>query len=902
MRKGSYIFTLIVIIIVQLINPCSLGITTVSAEATNPPDFLITRAMDKEIYNQWDKAKITYNITPTGQYTPLPQSASDIIIAMNIYSGMSSTQLSYTKNAAIDFINKIKTANAGNKIGFVSFGYKVNKTIPLTDNLDYISSYITGINSSSMVTGSNFQDALEKSQLILEGSTTKNKYIVFISDGYADYFTSYKWLGKYNNKNTKYENGVYYYTDTPKVTQPAYDNATTACNTLANKGIVLYSVGIGSGANMTFLRSMSQATRGEAYQTALPDSVVQVMTNKQSGSNTVKLSGLVIKDKLPEGITVTSDSGVVPDSLGNISIVLPDILYSSDGTTPTSFTYVLEVSLDNAGSYTLSNAGIDYLDIDSTTKSKPINDLSFTVNPNNNPPPGLTVNKQISKTELIEGEIASLTYTITPTGSFYKGAARKPLDMVIAIDRSYGMYEGNKLVNSKQEAESLVNIFKTANQGDRISLVIFNRYSKIEIPLTTDYDAIINRIRQIEVDDGYGYDAGTNLEIGLKASETALEGSTNQKHIVCFTDGVPSHYTDTISTSTYVDYYYYSYYSGYTKQSVRYSSWYYEPSNVNFYGSSMLDYNLQYREYAYSNTNDRGYIDARGQANSIKSKGIMLDTVCATGGTDTNLSFMQELASIGGGNSYTTETSMELSNKYEAIVNGTAQVLKNITITEALPSNIEIIANPNVSVIGSTMTINVPNITFEKDKGTPAQITVSVDLRFIASGEYQLSNTSRLDYTNYDGNAATPISIPKLTVTVIKAAPINGDIKAYNGSKRVSAIRKGKFDTIISLYVVNSGKLNLKLNAVSGSEELYNSLSTTTYVWDSQDNLYKLTKTTEGIFITTDYQLAKGSYEMVVRFNIGDISEKSYFLQIDLGLGAANPSIRVDVVAMPILL
>lgn len=906
MRSRTFIFLLIAIIIVQLINPSSLDITTVNAEVTNPSDLLISRTMDKLIYSQGDIAKITYNITPTGQYvTPIPI-GSDIVIALNIYSGMSASKLSSAKNAAIDFINKVKAANAYNKIGLVVFGYKVNNTIALTDNFDSISTYISAINSTDLSAGSNFQDALEKSQAVLAAGKGADQYIVFISDGYPNYFTSTKWLGKYNNENAKYEDGVYYYSDMPKVTKPAYDNATTACNTLADKGIVLYAVGIGTDTevDMTFLSSMSQATGGIAYQTALPDTAVQVMTQIPPSTSTVKLSGLVIKDKLPVDIAVVNNSTVIPDSLGNISIALPDIIYNSDGTMPSSFSYVLEISLKNAGSYTLDNARIEYLDINLIAESKPINDLSFTVNTNYNLPPGLAISKQISKAELIEGETASLTYTITPMGSFNEGAVRKPLDIVIAIDRSNGMNEDNKLVNSKQEAESLVNIFKAVNQGDRISLVTFDRYSRILVPLTSDYDTIINSIRQIQANDGSGFDAGTNIEIGLKTAETALTGSINQKHIVYFSDGVPSYYTDTISTSSNVEYYLYSDYSGYTIKHVKYNNWYYEPSNVNFYGSSMLDYNLQYGEYSLEQgVGHRGYIDAREQASSIKSKGIVLNTVCATGGTDTDLSFMQELAGLGGGTAYTTDTFGELDYRYDAIIDGSApQVLSNITITEALPLNINIIENPYISIDGSTITINIPDIIFEKDKGTPAPITVSVELSFSTAGIYQLSDISRLDYTSYDGSAGSSINIPMLTVTVIKSPAINGDIKVYDGSKQVSVIRKGKFDTIISFYVVNKGKLNLKLNAVPGSEEMFNSLSTASEVWDIYGNPYKLTKTPEGIFITTDYKLAKGSYEIVVKCSIGNIIEKSYYLQLDFGAEAANPSIRVDVVAMPILL
>lgn len=911
MKRSIAILLMVIFLAVQLLNIGGFGYSIVNADTTPAPDFSISRTIDKQTYNQGEIAKITYTITPTGKLTVPVQSNCDIVLIMDTSTGMAGSKLTNAKSAAINFINKIKAANANNKIGFVTFGYKVNKTIPLTTDLNSITSYIQGLKDSSLISGSNFQDAFEKSEAILSSGTAPNKYIVFLSDGEPNYFNSNVKIKQYEkNEFKKYENGVYYYTSFPAKTEKAYNNAFDKCKDFRDKKIIMYSIGLGTGdeVDMHFLEKMSKMTGGTAYQAFMPDSLISVFTQISNNITNAKISNLVIYDKLPAGISVVNGSTVVPDSNGNISIALPDIIFPANGPTPSAFTYVLELNLNNAGTYVMNNARIDYKDINSVPKSKPINSLSFSVNPNIQKP-GLTASKQIDKTQLYEGESATLTYTLTPTGSFFAGDARKAKDIVLLIDKSYGMTEDDKIANAKQAAEDFINIFKSANQGDKISVITFNRYARVESTLTTNYDSLINKIRGIQTDDGYSFDSGTNIELGLRTAQEILQGGSNEKQIILLSDGVPTNYLDSINTSNWVTYYYYPNlsYGAYIPLDIPYWYWYYNgPSNKGYLGSSMLDYGLKYGEYSYQQGNNRkGYEDTLNIAASIENGNIAINTVCVGGSNSADEEFMEEIAEAGGGKAYSTDTPEELIRLFEDIAKGISfQKLSNIVITETLPANVEILPSDRISINGNTVTIKFPDIIFEKNKGTPSPITVSFNIKFNTEGEYQLSNVSKVDYLDYKGIQAAPINLEKLTVTVMKGAGElqNVDIKAIDGSKQVKVIKKGKFDAIVTFDVVKKGKLSLLLNAPAGSEELYNSLSIPTQITDQNGNNYKLTKTAEGIMLTTNQPLQIGSYSVPIKFTIGNIAVQSYYLQIDMNQGAGNPKLRVDVVTLPIIL
>ncbi|MDF2521195.1 MAG: hypothetical protein K0R84_1823, partial [Clostridia bacterium] len=227
-----------------------------------------------------------------------------------------------------------------------------------------------------------------------------------------------------------------------------------------------------------------------------------------------------------------------------------------------------------------------------------------------------------------------------------------------------------------------------------------------------------------------------------------------------------------------------------------------------------------------------------------------------------------------------------------------------IRITETLPESIEIIADESINVNGRTVTIEIPDIIFEKGKGTPSPITVDLQLRFNQEGIYQLSEVSKLEYTDWTGAEAAPVNMDKLTVTVKKGQgeAINAEIRAFDGDHDVTVISKGKFDAVISFAMQKAGRLNLQICTSAGSEELFAALSTASQITDGYGNIYKVTKTEEGFFLTTDKPLTMGSYTVKIKFSIGSIPQKSYYLQMGSGTVTQEEKLRIEVVPMPILL
>lgn len=111
------------------------------------------------------------------------------------------------------------------------------------------------------------------------------------------------------------------------------------------------------------------------------------------------------------------------------------------------------------------------------------------------------------------------------------------IDIMLCFDISGSMtekdFEPNRLEASKQVAANFVR----NRTGDEIGIVIFSNLSFTLCPLTTDHDAVLNQIQNIE--SGYLQDEGTAIGSGLATSVDRLRNSKSKsKIIILLTDGV----------------------------------------------------------------------------------------------------------------------------------------------------------------------------------------------------------------------------------------------------------------------------------------------------------------------------------------------------------------------------
>ncbi len=111
------------------------------------------------------------------------------------------------------------------------------------------------------------------------------------------------------------------------------------------------------------------------------------------------------------------------------------------------------------------------------------------------------------------------------------------IDIILCFDISGSMTEKDfspdRLGASKQVASNFVK----NRPGDEIGIVIFSNLSFTLCPLTTDHDAVLSQIENIE--SGYLQDEGTAIGSGLATSVDRLRSSkAKNRVIILLTDGV----------------------------------------------------------------------------------------------------------------------------------------------------------------------------------------------------------------------------------------------------------------------------------------------------------------------------------------------------------------------------
>lgn len=111
------------------------------------------------------------------------------------------------------------------------------------------------------------------------------------------------------------------------------------------------------------------------------------------------------------------------------------------------------------------------------------------------------------------------------------------IDIILCFDISGSMTEKDFNPNRLEASKQVASEFVKNRPGDEIGIVIFSNLSFTLCPLTTDHDAVLNQITNIE--SGYLQDEGTAIGSGIATSVDRLRSSkTKSKIIILLTDGV----------------------------------------------------------------------------------------------------------------------------------------------------------------------------------------------------------------------------------------------------------------------------------------------------------------------------------------------------------------------------
>lgn len=111
------------------------------------------------------------------------------------------------------------------------------------------------------------------------------------------------------------------------------------------------------------------------------------------------------------------------------------------------------------------------------------------------------------------------------------------IDIILCFDISGSMTEKDFNPNRLEASKQVASDFVKNRPGDEIGIVIFSNLSFTLCPLTTDHEAVLNQIANIE--SGYLQDEGTAIGSGIATSVDRLRNSkTKSKIIILLTDGV----------------------------------------------------------------------------------------------------------------------------------------------------------------------------------------------------------------------------------------------------------------------------------------------------------------------------------------------------------------------------
>lgn len=111
------------------------------------------------------------------------------------------------------------------------------------------------------------------------------------------------------------------------------------------------------------------------------------------------------------------------------------------------------------------------------------------------------------------------------------------IDIVLCFDISGSMTEQDFQPNRIEAAKAMATQFVRERPGDRIGIVIFSSLSFTLCPITTDHNAVISQIDNIQ--SGYLQEEGTAIGSGLATSVDRLRNSKSKsKVVILLTDGV----------------------------------------------------------------------------------------------------------------------------------------------------------------------------------------------------------------------------------------------------------------------------------------------------------------------------------------------------------------------------
>ena len=243
---------------------------------------------------------------------------ADIVLILDYSSSMgdrfsNNTRWHYVKESAKLAVNTLLPESSENRVGIVWFDKRANeKNVEFTDNKEYLLKNIKDMNYHS---GTNYQAAFWNAQDMLEKSSNRKKFVVFVTDG--EPYQYYSGTKEQQNDDYLKSRGV----------DKAKEAAVNAAKEFSNLN-GFYAVSVGDKDGTAFLKDSIlpnvTAAPTEYKKTIGANNAVELTEafNTFMGSITKQIGNVSITDQLSDYVEFVDEAGdVLSDYADNKNII-----------------------------------------------------------------------------------------------------------------------------------------------------------------------------------------------------------------------------------------------------------------------------------------------------------------------------------------------------------------------------------------------------------------------------------------------------------------------------------------------------------------------------------------------------------------------------------------------------
>lgn len=381
------------------------------------PNLSITSSISKADYEVNQTGEINYTIVPSGGVENELRSPAEIVLVLDTSGSMAydikgysntsngyvgwnwngvSWKYDFTQNpdkmsvmkdkakAFVDFMSNAENGISGDRIKLVTFStnavdrgvFFFNKASNQSDSYESLKSIINGLQASG---GTNYEASLNMAYSHLNGISSNNESIIFLSDGQPTYY-----LDQYGNRQGTGSSLI----PSGEITQLISDT-----NTFRATNGKIHTISFGNTTEHHKIMSDMSGLNGIATTPSTANSLNSAFSRIAQAITSKSLTNNKITGRLPAGMTIDSSrirknadnldsiDGIHPfaiDAQGNFTISLKDVEFKPDQQPdPNGFTLALPFKMTARGTYTVTST-LTYVNTGNQIASK--NDTGHTVN------------------------------------------------------------------------------------------------------------------------------------------------------------------------------------------------------------------------------------------------------------------------------------------------------------------------------------------------------------------------------------------------------------------------------------------------------------------------------------------------------------------------------------------